>query len=78
MKKNKNYFIFRYFDDLKVGDVFKFSPLLDDDIPSCFFTVYNIAGETVSINSTYGKKIVRFDYPTNLNREVMIFPDRKR
>ena len=76
MKHNKNFFKFSYFDELKTGDVFKFSPIIDNDIPSKFYTVYAKDESTTKINSTYGKTILRLEYMNDLNKEVMIFPNR--
>lgn len=73
----KNYFEFKSFDELQTGDVFKFSPILDNDIPSKFYTVYHKNETHTKINSTYGKLLNRFEYENNINREVMIFPNRK-
>ena len=76
-QNNKNYFVFGYFDQLQVGDVFKFSQILDDDMPNSFFTVYYKDDEFTKINSTYGK-LDRKVIPSNSIREVMIFESRKR
>ena len=36
----KDFFNFKWFDELQVGDVFKFCPITDSDIPSKFFTAF--------------------------------------
>jgi len=76
--RKKNYFNFRFFDELQVGDVFKFSPILDDDIPSKFYTVYQKNEIITRFNSTYGKNLSRMEFPNDTPREIMIFPNRKR
>jgi len=79
--KTKDFFKFRFFDELNVGDVFKFSPIIDnDDLPSVFYTVFYKDNLTTKINSTYGKKLMRFDFQNQelKNREVMVFPERNR
>jgi|VirMetMinimDraft_7_1064189.scaffolds.fasta_scaffold505067_2 hypothetical protein len=76
--KQKNYFTFKFFNELEKGDVFKFEKILDNDIHSIFFTVYFKDDITTKINSTYGKKILRFEYPNNKQSNVIVFPYRKR
>lgn len=74
----KNQFTFNSFYELKQGDVFKFEKIFDSDMHSVFFTVYYKDENTTKINSTYGKKIVRFEYPNSLPRGIMIFKNRSR
>lgn len=75
---SKDYFNFRFFDELQVGDVFKFSPLIDNDIASKFYTVYHKDENTTKFNDTYGKELNRMELVNNSRREIMIFPNRKR
>jgi hypothetical protein len=74
----KNQFTFNSFCELKQGDVFKFEKIFDSDMHSVFFTVYHKDENITKINSTYGKKILRFEYPNSLPRGIMIFENRKR
>lgn len=74
----KNAFVFSSFDKLQVGDVFKFSPIIDEDIPSRFYTVYKKNEVLTFFNSTYGKKIYSNELKNSLNSEVMIFEERSR
>ena len=73
-----NYFEFGFLEDLQIGDVFKFSPTIDSEIPSKFYSVYAKESGTIKINSTYGKSIDRKEFPITHYKEVMIFPERKR
>ena len=74
----KNTFKFKWFDELQVGDVFKFCPILDDDIPSKFFTVFAKDDVNTKFNATYGKDLHTMEFANGINREIMIFPNRKR
>ena len=74
----KNYFMFDFFDSLNIGDVFKFSPFIDNDIPSRFYTVYSKDESTTKINATYGKNLYKQEYVNSLPREIMIFPNRRK
>lgn len=73
---NKNFFTFKLFEELVVGDVFKFSPTLDNDIPKKFYTVYFKDNVTTKINATYGKDLNKMEIPNSVTREVMVFPGR--
>jgi hypothetical protein len=75
-QSTKNYFKFSFFEELKEGDVFKFSPVMDNDIPSKFYTVYKKTDTITKINATYGKVLNRMEFNNNLPREVMIFVNR--
>lgn len=75
---NKDYFQFKWFDELQIGDVFKFSPIIDSDIPSKFYTVYQKDKGTTKFNSTYHKDLNRMEFANDTPREVMIFPNRKK
>jgi hypothetical protein len=75
---SKDFFQFRWFDDLKTGDVFKFCPIIDSDIPSKFFTVFAKDELNTKFNSTYGKELNTTEFANDTPREVMIFPNRKR
>ena len=74
----KNFFKFSFFDDLKLNDVFKFSPNIDKDIPSKFYTVYYKDETTTKFNATYGKELNRMEFANDTPREIMIFPNRKK
>ena len=74
----KNFFKFSFFDDLKLNDVFKFSPNIDKDIPSKFFTVYQKNEKTTKFNAKYGKDLSNMELPNDAPREIMIFPNRKK
>lgn len=76
--ENKHSFTFDFFENLSIGDVFKFSPIIDNDYPSKFYTVFYKDELITKINSTYGKRILRFEFSNTMQREVMIFPKRKR
>lgn len=79
--RTNDFFKFRFFNELNVGDVFKFSPIIDnDDLPSRFYTVYYKDELITKINSSYGKKIISraFQNQESENREVMVFPERNR
>lgn len=71
MKTTKNYFQFRFTDDLSTGDVFKIS----NDSP--FYTVLKIDSEKITIQKTFGK-LINMSLPIDNTREVMIFPERKK
>ncbi len=73
----KNFFNFKFFDELQVGDVFKFSPVIDSDIPRRFYTVYEKNEYTTKFNTTYGKCLYQNEFDNNIHKEVMIFPNRK-
>ncbi len=75
--KHKDYFQFKWFDELQVGDVFKFSPIIDNDIPTKFYTVYQKDENKTRFNATYGKELNRMEFANDLDREIMIFPYRK-
>jgi hypothetical protein len=75
---SKDFFQFKWFDELQVGDVFKFCPIIDSDIPSIFFTAFAKDEVNTKINATYGKELHRMDFANNTSREIMIFPNRKR
>ena len=77
-KTNKLFYEFAYFDELQIGDVFKFSPILDSEIPSTFFTVYAKDEKSTKASSTYGKKINWIELSNNIGREVLIYPGKKR
>ena len=76
--KHKDYFQFKWFDELQVGDVFKFSLIIDNDIPTKFYTVYQKDENKTRFNATYGKELNRMEFANDLHREVMIFPYRKK
>jgi len=70
--KNKMYFKFNWFDDLQIGDVFKFSP------ESAFYTVIMKDESNTTFQKTFGKLYTQV-FPNDIsNKEVMIYPDRKR
>ena len=73
-----NYFIFSYFHELKVGDVFKFSPVIDGSSTSKFYSVYQKDDSVTKINATYGKSLDRMEFANDTLMEVMIFPNRQR
>ena len=75
---SKDYFIFGLFSDLQVGDVFKFSPIIDSDIPNRFFTAYQKDADITKINTTYGKELNRMEFPNDTQKEVMIYPNRRK
>lgn len=75
---SKNYFNFSFFDELQVGDVFKFCPIIDNDIPNKFYTVYQKDETITKFNATYGRELNKMEFANNTSREVMIFPNRKR
>lgn len=75
---SKDFFNFGFFDELQVGDVFKFSPIIDNDIPSKFYTVYHKDENTTKFNATYCKELNRMEFANDTPREIMIFPNRKR
>lgn len=74
----KNFYIFKYFEDLNVGDVFKFSFVIDDNMHNKFYTVYEKNEINTKFNSTYGKELNRMELSNNYIREIMIFPYRKK
>jgi hypothetical protein len=74
----KDYFKFASFEDLQVGDVFKFSPIIDNDIPSKYYTAFVKDELNTTFNSTYGKELNTSKFPNNTPREIMIFPNRKK
>lgn len=74
---NKDFFFFGHFNELKVGDVFKFPQNLYNDIPSKFYTVYQKDENTTKINATYGKLLNRLELENDTPIEVMIFQNRK-
>lgn len=76
--ENKMHFIFTYFSQLKKGDTFKFSKIIDDDIPSNLYTVYYKDDKITKINSTYGKNLLKFEFSDIYQREVMLYPNRKQ
>lgn len=75
---SKDFFQFKYFDELQVGDVFKFCTVIDSDVPSRFFTVFAKDGTSTKINSTYGKELHKMEFPNDAPREIMVFPNRKK
>jgi hypothetical protein len=75
---DKNFFTFKWFDDLKVGDTFKFCPTIDSDIPSKFFTVYYKDEFITKFNSTYGKELNKMEFLNDTHKEIMLFPNRKK
>jgi hypothetical protein len=78
MSSDKNFFKFRFFDELEIGDVFKFCPAIDSKINiSTFFTVLNKTETTTTIQTTFGKVTAR-QINNNTITEIMVFPDRKR
>ena len=76
--QKKNMFKFAYFEDLKQGDVFKFSPIIDSEIPSIFFTAYYKDENTTKFDSTYGKIIYRNEFKNDIDKEIMIFINRRK
>lgn len=76
--ENKKYFKFCLFSELNVGDVFKFSKEIDCSIKDVFYSVYLKSNNITKINSTYGKTIIRHAISSDSEREVMIYPNRKR
>lgn len=78
MTTDKNHFQFNYFDELSKGDVFKFSPVLDSDIPSKFFTVIEKNEVNTKFAETYGKEYNVRQFANETPKEIMIFPNRKR
>lgn len=77
-KMDKNHFTFTYFSELKVGDTFKFSKVIEDDIPFLFYTVYYKDKKITKINSTYGKTLLKFEFSDLFQREVMLYHNRKK
>lgn len=73
METNKNYFQFRFTDELTKGDVFKFT-----DSNDTFYTVIKVDVEAIHVQRTYGKLIGNITILNDNKREVMVFPDRKR
>ena len=61
-KMNKDFFQFRWFEELQVGDVFKFCPVIDSDIPSKFFTAFAKDGVNTKFNATYGKELHTMEF----------------
>lgn len=77
---SKDFFQFRWFEELSIGDVFKFCPtIIDSDIPSkLFFTVYSKDEVNTKFNATYGRELHKMELANNTPREIMVFPNRKR
>ena len=73
---SKHFFKFAWFDELIIGDVFKFSPMNKDDEPSRFYTVYFKDESITKINSSYGNQLIRREFKNELSREVLLFPNR--
>lgn len=73
-----NFFIFKFFNELQIGDVFKFSPIIDNDIPNKFYTVYQKNETTTKFNATYGKELNQKELLNDTKREVMIYTNRKK
>lgn len=77
MKTTIKNFQFKWFDELQVGDVFKFCPIIDSDIPTRkFYTVYYKDELITKINSTYGKELHTIELANNTHREIMVYPNR--
>lgn len=74
---SKDYFIFSFFEKLEVGDTFKFSKSIEDNIQNKFYTVYKKNRTTTKFNATYGKTLNRMELPNETQKEVMIYPNRK-
>lgn len=75
---SKDFFQFKWFDELQVGDVFKFCPIIDSDIPKKFFTAFAKDGVNTKFNATYGKELHTMEVLNNTPKEIMLFPNRKR
>ena len=73
-----DFFQFRWFNELQIGDVFKFCRVIDSEFPNIFFTVINKNEYKTKINSTYGKELHVMELPNKTHNEVMIFPNKKR
>lgn len=73
---NKNSFEFKWFNDLKTGNKFKFSPIIDSDVPSKFFTVIKKNDTHTKFAETYGKMGNVREFANDTPREVMIFTNR--
>jgi hypothetical protein len=78
IKANRNYFQFKLFEELRVGEVFKFSPIIDLDLPDVFYTVFAKNELNTLFNSTYGKQLNTMIFSNNSPREVMVYPYRKK
>jgi hypothetical protein len=74
---SKYYFQFKWFSDLQVGDVFKFCTIIDNDIPSIFYTAYAKDDINTKFSATYGRNLHRKNFANDTPREIMIFPNRK-
>ena len=74
---SKDFFQFKWFDELQVGDVFKLCPIIDSDIPSKFFTAFKKDEVNTKFNATYGKELHTMEFANNTPIEIMIFPNRK-
>lgn len=74
----KNCFIFRFFNELQIGDVFKFSSVYDSDIPNKFYTVISKDELNTKIQNTYGNVIQTIKINRNSIKETMVYPYRKR
>ena len=74
----KDFFQFKWFDELQVGDVFKFCPIIEPDLPSKFYTAFKKDEVKTTINSTYGKELHTIELANDTPRVIMIFPNRKK
>jgi hypothetical protein len=71
--KDKHFFKFAWFEELQIGEVFKFSP------DSVFYSVIKKNEVTTTFQTLYGKLINQtFRNDVCYNKEVLIFPDRQR
>ena len=86
MTKSKYQCEFMFFNELQIGDVFKFSPVDAGlytnvaalfDMPNIFFTVYQKDENNTKINSTYGK-LHKMELANDTEIKVMVFPNKKR
>jgi hypothetical protein len=75
---NKDFFQFKWFNELQVGDVFKFCPVIDSEIPNKFFTAFFKDDKNTKFNATYGKELNTTEFSNETKKEIMIFPNRKR
>jgi hypothetical protein len=80
---NKDSFNFGFLDELKVGDVFRISPINLEPL-SRFYTVLSKGDHIIRVQNTYGKNLKTIEmttktkYNTPNDTEVLIFFNRKR
>lgn len=68
---------FQQFCDLNVGDVFKFSPIESNEIPSRFFAAFEKDTKATRVRAIYGPDYT-MELANNVSREVMVFPARRK